>query len=361
MGFKALDEEKQHKIVELGQQGMDVGSISLAVNCAEGSTVKYLKKAGIQPRWAATGAMPTTPAGQGSQPPIIMVPAAYGAPAIAPSKLEERSVLSPDADLSRDKLRLLQNQLDQFQFQSTLKKLEREQPAMDFMNMAKAISELKREDGVATVGLAEELREVRAQNVELMRGLAEARTESQINALRAEFQQQFGILAGKLEHSSARIDELKFWRETAESLPSVIGRTVDETGGKLIERASRVGAGLGLQVGGAFGEPRTIQPITMPSHKVLTIEQRRRAQEVLPLPEQELEIMQQRLESELQEGQEPHRRDLDRERRLAEEVLKLRSELEQVRARKSPPPPVSPADMPRKVIRATQEAEPNVG
>ena len=297
---------------------------------------------------------------------MVMIPAAYGAPAIAPSKLEERSPISADADYGRDRLRILQSELDRFKLESSLKNLEREQPTTDFANLVQALGQLRAQEGAGTQALAGENRQLHDDINRLMQEVIAARSEAALKDLEGRLGQQIGVLASRLEHHSERLEELRFWAGMAKEAPEIVGDIVDKTEGRIIERLSHVASAGGMKVGGLWGEPHDVRPITFPSRKVLTID-RAKATEVMPIPDEQMEGMERVIAQQLQDDPKSHPYSVDireqsrRELLLAEELAKTRRELEEVRARKSPPPPVSPVDMPRKVIRATQEAEPNVG
>jgi hypothetical protein len=379
MTFKQLDPEKVQRIVQLHNEGWSVTQIADAIPCAENTVKRHLARAGLRPRWTHKPMVePSTPM---VEPTEIEVPETQESrPSVTLedlvkqvrelregqktlSKLQERSQLSPLADESRDRLSYLTAEVQAAKLLQAVDgsagKNEGFQFSQLLMGEAERRNESERERRAEAEQRAASSAERTAQTERLL-------AQQQNQALELRFELGLAKIRAEIEHHSERLSELQFWAGMAKEAPEIVGDIVDKTEGRIIERLSHVASAGGMKVGGLWGEPHDVRPITFPSRKVLTID-RAKATEVMPIPDEQMEGMERVIAQQLQDDPKSHPYSVDireqsrRELLLAEELAKTRRELEEVRARKSPPPPVSPADMPRKVIRATQEAEPNVG
>jgi len=343
------------------QAGMPTPDIAVKwgknITTARKWTRGFHKKEQPEPTQPAPVAQPAQAA---SSPLPIYVVQPPAVPDTTVQKLQERSSLSPGTDLLRDQVLSMRSELELHQMRQQLSALAQPtQPGMDVAGLLHAVAELRTQENVGVQPLAQENRQLYNAIGELKQEVVATRSEAALKDLEGRLSGQIGVLASRLEHHSERLEELRFWAGMAERAPDIVGNVVDKTEGRILERLSHVASAGGMKIGGLWGDPRDVKPINFPK-KVLAIDaqRRQRAQEVMPLPEQELEAMQRRLESEVQEEQEPRRRDLDRERRLAEEVLRLRgqvAELQEFHQKGTVATP--PANIVRKVAVAGPKQE----
>lgn len=335
MGFKSLSEEKIEKIVELGKQGLDVTSIAAEAGVSEGSVKKYLLKVKIKPKWTVQPIQTQT------------APVSYAAPSQVPGKLESRSALSGDADYGRDELRILQSTIERHRLESSLKSLSDQQPAMNVTDLLRAMGEMRQQDAPGVSAMADEIRQLRDDNIKLNQNLAEARSEVAMKDMETRLRQEMGALASRMK--SDRIEELTFWKNALAESPEIVGAIIDRTSGQIIERASRVGEAAGIKVGGIIGEPRPIRAITTPGRRPGAVEVPYSDDELCELSER---LGQEVLSEDADQPEEPANRDLGRESDLARELAKSRkiiaerdAEIEKLKN--------SPKPLKSKVIEAT--------
>jgi len=372
MTFKQLDPEKVQRIVQLHNEGWSVTQIADAIPCAENTVKRHLARAGLRPRWThkpmvepSTSMVEPTeievPETQESRPSVTLEDLVKQVRELREgqktlSKLQERSQLSPLADESRDRLSYLTAEVQAAKLLQAVDgsagKNEGFQFSQLLMGEAERRNESERERRAEAEQRAASSAERTAQTERLL-------AQQQNQALELRFELGLAKIRAEIEHHSERLSELQFWAGMAEKAPDIVGKAVDKSEGRIIERLSHIAAAGGVKVGGMFGEPRDVKPITFPSRKVLTID-RAKATEVMPLPDEQLESMERALAQEIQDDSRStrsvdNREQSRREVLLAEELAKTRRELEEVRAQKSPLSP--PAVASRKVIVAGQEAE----
>jgi len=279
MSFPPLSDDIIGQICEHGRAGIEVNEIAERVGVSPASVIKYLKKSNLTPYWG-------TKRGQSAAP----IPSGYAAPSTVPQKLEGRSVLSPEADASRDEVRILQSALDKFRIEASMQNLTHPQPSMDFSDLLRAFNELRSQEAPGVSALGDEIRQLRENNVLLNQKLTESRAENAMREMEARLSRK--IAEATQAARSERIEELKFLRETVEASPEFVGRLLDKTRGQLVERGSRVAEAMGIEVGGLTGEPRKMKSISFPQ----SAGPGRDSTEVIPYSESELRELQARLD-----------------------------------------------------------------
>jgi len=367
MTFKQLDPEKVQQIITLHHQGQSVSQIADSIPCAENTVKRHLSRAGLRPRWTSKPmAEPSTPMVEPTEPqlPEPQEPEPEKPPVLrlgeppepARRRAETQTSLSKAADETSDLARVVANTSFLNQALSGGSKMS------DAIQLGQLFREVEKDKSAF---LSSEKERVEGALQEAHGRLAQADRQNmdlRMLQLQTNFQLELQKFKAEIEaaRKSDRLQELSWWRDTLERSPEFVSGLVrgikNELHGDIVHNAWAAASAGGFQVGGLTGTPRPLPP--PPERKVLSImkpltpERKTAAQEVLSLPEQELEAMQQQLESELQEGPDPltldkyrtPKRDLDREAALAVQLAQARRELEELRGQRSAPD--------RKVIRA---------